>query len=247
LIVPLLCIKYLVWNPINLLIGNYNLSDKSNLLIELGHLWYLAVLFVIPVGMYVLLILDTNIKTTRLRQVFYIAVVFMSILISSAADILPSFGKSMIVSLYRYQFFFLVGYIVQKKNILEHTSKTWVFVLFLIAHLLLFGYSLSLDDYGNIYRNLLGLFGSGFWLCLCQGISKCRGKVDAVLNFIDIYSMGIYLFHLPIIYLLLGTTKVSNMPTIALILVLFIVGLVGSVFITFLLRKIKLQKLIGEK
>lgn len=247
LIVPLLFIKYLVWNPVNLLVGNYSLSDKSNLLIELGHLWYLAVLFVISVGMYILLIIHNNIKSTRIRRWFYIIVIIISVLVASTANILPSFGKSIIVSLYRYQFFFLIGFIVQKKNILEYTSKAWVMIVFLLAHLVLFGYSLSLDDYGNIYRNLLGLFGSGFWLCLCQAISKCRGKLDSVFNFIDRYSMGIYLFHPSIIYLLLGMTKVSNMSTVAVILVLFVVGLAGSVFITFALRKIKLQKLIGEK
>ena len=77
----------------------------------------------------------------------------------------------------------------------------------MLAHLVLFSYNFLLDDYGNIYRNLLGLFGSGFWLCLCLAISKYRGKLDVVFNFIDRYSMGIYLFHLPIIYLVLGRLK----------------------------------------
>lgn len=247
LIVPLLFIKYCVWNPVNLLIGNYSLNDKSNLLIELGHLWYLAVLFAVSVGMYILMIIRNNIKSASVRRWFYMIVVFISALVASGTNILPSFGKSTVVSLYRYQFFFLIGFIIQKKNIVEFTNKAWVGIVFLLAHLVLFGYSLSSNSNSIFYRNLVGVFGCGFWLCLCQAISKCRGKLDAVFNFIDGYSMGIYLFHPPIIYLLLGMTSVSNMPIVVMILVLFVVGFVGSVFTTFALRKIKLQKLIGEK
>lgn len=53
LIVPLLFAKFILWNPVNLAIGNYDLNECGKILTELGHLWYLAVLFALSLLAYI--------------------------------------------------------------------------------------------------------------------------------------------------------------------------------------------------
>ena len=45
LLVPLFVVKFLIWNPVCIWIGRFQIKSMNSL-VELGHLWYLLVLFV---------------------------------------------------------------------------------------------------------------------------------------------------------------------------------------------------------
>ena len=70
-------------------------------------------------------------------------------------------------------------------------------------------------------------------------------KMPRIFSVLADYSMGIYLFHEPILYFVLS--QISTINPYGLCLVLFGSGLILSMLITMVLRKIGLNIVLGEK
>lgn len=57
-------------------------------------------------------------------------------------------------------------------------------------------------------------------------------------------SFGVYLFHVPIIYIMVS--YLQNYPIYVLLPLVGVVSIIGSLFFTMILRKMRLQYLMGE-
>lgn len=234
MIIPLLFIKFVIWNPINIVIGHYQLISSESAT-ELGHLWYLIVLFAISIFVFAML----KISKGRGTELLF--------LLASAVNIFngkfPNFGFSIVNSIYIYFAYFYFGIIIHKYKEWILNQKMFVFA---IVELCVFIWKTILEvETNSIIALLLGITGSIGWLSICMILGE-KFSENFIVKFLDRYSMGIYLFHLPVIYFLLYMIKDSLLP-IPYIVILFIVSIGLSCLITKGLNSVKMGFLIGYK
>lgn len=122
LLIPLLFVKFFVWNPVCILLGRFPLRS-INTLVELGHLWYLLVLFVFNIVAFTCAKLAKKYFHTLQGRWIDICILGGLLVLSVASPYLPNLGKSFITGIYYYPTFFFIGMIVSKHNIVEVLKK----------------------------------------------------------------------------------------------------------------------------
>lgn len=122
LLIPLLFVKFFLWNPVCIWIGRFPLRSM-NTLVELGHLWYLLVLFVFNMVAFTCAKLEKKYFHTMQVQWINTCIFGALIVLSVASPYLPNFGKSFITAIYYYPTFFFIGMLISKHDIVEAMNK----------------------------------------------------------------------------------------------------------------------------
>lgn len=215
-------------------VGNYILNDII-LSFDARHLWFLWTLFFIFI---IFWLISQYLNNGKIDILIGIVLLFMSLISNRVPQIFQ------IQSICYYSFFFWIGYefdkrkemidvFLQKKRwmlILE-----WIFITFVVLY-----------TYNRVLNLLTAVVGMLFLYQVVQIIEKyiCEGKLYKI---IEKNSMGIYLFHPMIIYILFyyfrGMCK--QYPIISCT-VIFVGTTIISNFLSDIVRKIKFTWIIGE-
>ncbi len=241
LIIPLIFVKLCFWNTINVLIGNYKWISSASFF-EVGHLWYLADLFVISVFSMCFFKVACAYVGEKSRSLFILTIIFA--VISLLSDLLPSGGKSMIEGVYYYSVFFGLGMLLKEYKIFDKLNS------FIFLSSIIFGILISyltavlLLQENIIFKSVTAIFSAVGWFGMCFAIKSIALTKFFVLT--EKYSMSIYLFHVPLIYFLLGKTQLQSHYPLTVMIVLFFAGYIFSIMIEIILKLLKLDFLVGK-
>lgn len=213
---------YQYWNNISLLRIVYSVLTIK----DAGHLWFLPVLFLI----FVMSILVLKIKSNIIFFIFFIT----SFIMYYYSGI---FATLIIKLTFHYLLFFLLGYYFNMYGIGENKKfsiYTLVFITLSIMLLLIIGLHNNIIADLLISTTIVMLFYVIEW-------PKFNKKI---IDFLDKNSFGIYLFHSPIIYLVLN--NFSELPPFLLVSANLFFSISLSLLFIFILRKLKFYFIIGE-
>lgn len=240
LIVPLIAVKFLICNPVNIFIGRYNPWNSRSFFIEMGHLWFLLALFIICSSLYVVKYYLSYNKFRGGKN--DIALVSISFLIMSISALVPNFGIGVINSVFYYQFFFVIGMLIETQKLWGYISTKIIYITAFAAHAYISLHMFYINTHcGILMRSGISILGCIAWLGIVSSIQK-----NKILSFVDKYGMGIYLFHFPIIYLTLNALEGKGYSAFSLIVILTFISLIFSIVCTAFFRKIHIEFLIGE-
>lgn len=247
LIVPFIIMLYGYYRPADYLIGNETFVIHESAIANIyeylkisttGALWYLYILFGIFIfnkllSFFLSFIWNSKITIWLSFTIFAIA--------SFAAQVIFSGGT--IHHLLMYNFYFFLGTVVHYYYQKLSDIPKWV----PIASFLLFGNLSALSIIENKYINTVLVMMAA----ICAIISAylvtdkyIHKTPNHLITLLDSYSMGIYLFHTPIIRIV--AYYMGNHSPIIIILATFIIGLMSSILLTLLVRKLHLGFIIGE-
>lgn len=242
LLIPLFFTKYFIWNPVNVLIGNYESIICKEALFELGHLWYLCVLFIINIVTYGVMVAVKQYEESK-KAVIDSIFLFATFILALLSDKMPNMGKSVITSLYYYPLFFVIGLMLVKNKWDEKITPVLSSIVLIGQAIIWFACGTGLIRGNTFYKIVIAILGCIGWFGISKNIKMGRSLCDKA----ESYSMAIYLFHLPVIYMVLGLTEIGSLFPYAVVLFLFIVALVISVILAGVLRKLRWNILLGEK
>lgn len=240
-----LLIPYLFWAicwmlPIKLLLNYSGYSNNSiiyNIFVNIllgrdnGHLWFLPSLFFIFIIFY---IINKKIKNEKIK-----ALIVM--LITILGYIVPTYVGSAMKNI----IWFYLGSYIEKKDLCNKKISKKTINLMIISLILIIIY---LCIYGNIpYYNYITLILKIIICCILLPniYIIVPNKTNKVLRIIEKNSFGIYLVHSPLIYI--TYTYFKDINPIGVLTINFVVFGGLAMLITEIFRKIKLNKLIGEK
>lgn len=242
LLIPFVFVKYFIWNPVNILVGNYESFICPKALFELGHLWYLCVLFIINIVTYGVMATVKQYEESK-KVVIDILFLLATLILALFSDKMPNMGKSVITSLYYYPLFFAIGLMLAKYKWSEKITPVLSLTALLGQVITWFACDTGLIRGNAFCKILTAILGCIGWF----GLSKSIKMDGRICDKAESFSMAIYLFHLPIIYMLLGLTKIGSWFPYAVVLYLFIAAIVISVLLAIVLRKLRWNILLGEK
>lgn len=250
LIVPLILVKYFWVQPIRYMSGYYDINANAvdnikNYILnfDVGHLWFLYVLFAIFCLQYFMYPIYAN------NDKIFSMILLASVIIGYLASIMSL--PAPVSNIIKYNCWFMFGeYIFFKQNqekIIKHDMgvliASGVITTILTIFLVMEGRFLKCRE----IKILVEFIVAGLDIILIHYFSwkylkNCVAKwVEKIAD----WSMGIYLFHEPILYLVLS--KYYGINSYLLTCIMFIVGMLISVIITLLLRKTKMGIVLGEK
>lgn len=215
-------------NPKNYIWNNIILSFDAR------HLWFLWTLFFI----FVLFWCAFQYLNSEKANIFLGMLLFLIAMISNNV---PQIFQ--IQNICYYSFFFWVGYVFDKKKeqIDQFLQKKkwllvleWVFISFVVLY-----------TYNRALNLITAIFGMLFLYQIAQIIGKNISELR-LYKVIEKNSMGIYLFHPMIIYMLFYYFKknCNNYPIISSIII-FGISTLLSLLLSKIVRKLKMEWLIG--
>lgn len=247
LLVPLILVKVFWVAPVRYFSGFYDSDNRKAQLLEcifnpdVGHLWFLYVLFSIFM---IQSIISFFYKDSRNRL----------IIATALAGIIGYFAMisgipNQIANILKYNYFFMLGEIIFLLYQDKVKVKKYMRYLMIVA-IALFTVLLTRNIIQTRWiKILLEFFVASMDIVAIHTFFKemlKRGvKMPRIFSVLADYSMGIYLFHEPILYFVLS--QISTINPYGLCLVLFGSGLILSMLITMVLRKIGLNIVLGEK
>lgn len=224
------------------ILNYFELAFKNVLLLSsTGHLWFLITLFLIFLIYFIIDKIFDLTKTNTRGKIVDISIVFITLLIV----LNYTFFKEIIfqtafLRVFAYLFWFYLGFLLCKyfalgKN--ENTHKMWW-----VSYLALFTGALiiyKLDHSGIIINFLVKLTPVILFYLIIPP------KTNKFIQYLERNSLGMYLFHSPLIYI--SFTYFPNINPYFMVFINFVCfGLLASV-ITEIIRKSGLKFLIGEK
>lgn len=256
LIVPFLLVLTLYVLPIRLFVGYEPYQGESLLSIlfnqvilgrDVGHLWFLQALFIIFI---IFFFIEKVVRKTPFLVNF--AVLFV---ISVFASLVPDVFN--ISATFQYFIFFYLGYFMREAlgNREYNINNIGLVVLFII--------SFSGVIFTNIFENnsiiisgmtlgfnLIGSLSAVFFFYF--SFTKISNKYNElaegeVLKFLDKRSFGIYLFHSPILYIVLYYIGDKMINPFVMVLILYTLMVCGSLLIASLLLKSNVLSIILGK
>lgn len=237
LLVPYFAVGLLYLLPIRYLAkynGYINKPIYENILINIilgndnGHLWFLASLFIIFLTHYLLVKYLSN-KKARLLVIATLTL---------AGYFLPSY----IGSALRNILWFHLGYILSENKAKLHFNKIIAASIFTIFAIVYFVLPSSMPFYGYCLHVLNAVVSAS--AILLAYILVPNRKMSAIGATIEKNSMGIYLFHSPLIYF-----SFAYFPDIHPVL-MFVINFIAfgglALLLTIAVRKTKLRIVLGE-
>lgn len=202
------------------------------------HLWYLLVLF--EIFLCCAVIRKINFKANYfIAFIILLAIAYIPSLVS-----IPNFFS---ISLFLYYgLFFFIGMIIDKTivNIYKKIkNKIWILILMILTMLVLFKAG---KWFFKIPVAILGILIFTWIIALIDEHIEII-KETKIYKLLDKNGFGIYLFHPMIIYILFYYLGNYRINPILLSLFIVIVTYIISILLTTIVRKIKLQFIIGEK
>lgn len=243
LLLPFICVGLLWLIPVRLIAHYPNFSTYKDgiesfiLMGDAGHLWFLPALF----WVFVISYLFTSLLCRRkYGNVFYLIISGVCLLVAKQYNLPFYLGDAMGHLLY-----FAMGYTFCRfaHSYLSLRRYSYGKCLMIGMSILSAALLIGAIGFSGTLGKVLNILSSMFLVILFfQFVSPNTGRLT---EFIDRNSMGIYLFHSPVIYVLYD--HFSNvMPPITMVSVNFLVSILVSIIITKILREVKLGILIGE-
>lgn len=241
LMIPFFTVMYLWRKPLFLLANRAEVADqsfsqiiKSYLMFgTTGGLWFLYVLFALFIGhrLFVQFIWKSN------TSIVIFSVLFVLMNIASCYFSGPIHHALM------YNLYFFLGAVFHKyQNKIKDNKFIYAFpvCLFIIANIMI------VIGFDGIIDSIMHFIAATAAVFLSFIISdKLKDKKSKLLLFASDLSMGIYLFHEPIIVALGGLIP-YHFPAVFLVLSFFAIGLAFSIAVAVLLRKVGLKWVMGE-
>ncbi|MBU3181840.1 acyltransferase family protein [Clostridium psychrophilum] len=257
LLVPYICVAIMYVLPIRIMTDykgyhGYNVFKIIYKYIltglDAGHLWYLLAIFEIFIVFY---LFEAIINKMGVPASFAI--------IACANIISYKFPNVFQISIsIHYFMFFYLGYIVRnyekdfvsffkgKKNIVKIVMLFILQLLFLIV-----SFKISNDNIvGTLSKNsillLCNVCGTLFYFLVLSLISNKYKSLNSnkTLKFLDKESFAIYLFHSPLIYIMLKYIADKDISPFLVVPSMFIIILFGSLGISYVIKKTKILKFI---
>ena len=240
LMIPFLFFFIAVMKPIEIWGQGFGFKDLHSLLFT-HHLWFLYVLFVL-FSIYPLL----NGIVWKSDAAFAFSLICSIFLL-----IISFYCKTPMNHIFYYNFFFLFGGGIARYE----RSSYFTSIAFGICDILCFIILLILAFTNPSFR---GFGGVRVLIAVCAIIMIYRllqmpiftqSDTPQIIKALASYSMGIYLFHVPAINIMtkLFGQKFADIEKGYVVIFLFFASIISSVALTYLLRKLHLQFLIGER
>lgn len=190
------------------------------------HLWFLTTLFLI--FMVAMFLKPRDLKTS-----------IVTIFICGLSFIISKFVHITIIQQFLGNIvFFYIGYFLSLlyKFYNKKYLKIFLAIIFTIIYCICFIFNVQMD----ILKFIGVIFG--FFVLFCLPIIK-----NKVMNIFKEYSMGIYLFHPMIIYVLYYLLINYNLNPYIQSIMITIISVIISIVLTYLLKRLKLNFILGEK
>lgn len=190
------------------------------------HLWFLTTLFLI--FMVSIFLRPRNLKSSLLT----IGICGILLVLSKFVHI------SIISNFFGYIIFFYIGYFLSMLYRMydNKKAKMAITISLTIVYCICFMF-----DIPETILKLIGVF-FGFFILLCLPIVK-----NKLFNIFKEYSMGIYLFHPMIIYVLYYLLIDFNFNPYIQSITIAIISIIISMIFTYILKKLNLNFVLGEK
>ena len=198
------------------------------------HLWFVLMLFEVFVLFYLM---------NRCLQLFHCpkwALVVLSLVCYLSSNYFPYILQ--INNAFRYVFWFTLGFVfILYKNEVQRVVVYSVCIVFLFAYLVI-EHNVSFDiPFFSTITALTGILVVYSLSCDFKSISR-----TPFFRLVSKNSLGIYLYHVFVIYLMFFFMKELSIPAYLLSLSVFIISIFLSVLLTELTRKLGLGIIIGE-
>ncbi|WP_297712635.1 acyltransferase [Clostridium sp.] len=245
LIVPYFIVAIFFVIPIRLIIGYYenNISYIiliKNLLINLftvrdiGHLWFLPVLFMI-------FLIFNLLKICFFVNKFIVLIVL--IIINLLSYYIPGIGiVRLLLQLLIYFYFGILLRLYYEKLNWQRFDIAIILVIIQIILLYLNNNIINLRIINNIFVILISVVGICIFIILANNIciSKCLFTKSRTWRFIYNNGFNMYLFHEPLMYIFMSVMFDMNILSIIPFLIYIIIGVYGTILFIKLIFKIKL-------
>lgn len=250
LLVPYMCIALIYVLPIRMF-TSYKGYYGNNIFeiiykyiitgLDVGHLWYLLAIFEIFIVFYLFESIINEIG------------ILISFVIIACVNIIsfkfPSIFQ--ISSSIHYFIFFYLGYIVRKyepifTNKLKEKNKIYLIVILFILQVLFLFIYLKFHNTSILFKNVVYLLsnisGTLFYFLFLSLIAFKHKSLNSnkVLKYLDRESFAIYLFHSPLIYIILKYTADKSISPFLVVPSIFIIILSVSLIISYIINKTKI-------
>lgn len=238
IIIPFIFITLLWLVPIRMLakyqpfleIGYFESVKRVFLGIDSGHLWYLPTLFILFIITYIVqkVSKDKNILNMAFLSIFFILSIFAN-----------KFTHVLFLSnVCEYLLYFYIGFLVAK------IQNKFEFNIFAVVIYVIFSILLVFFIKQGIIFRILNIFTAISGSYALYGIFM-KIKTNKLVKIIDKNSFTIYLFHSPLIYIMYN--NFTNINTYLLVTCNLLIAMIIPILIAYVLRKLKLNFIIGEK
>lgn len=232
LLIPFFFIMYFWRKPLFFLSGTSYNSIKEYLSIgTTGALWFLYTLFAIFV-------------MQRLLVKIICKFDLLCLVLFAVLNIIGRQLSGPIHHILIYNYFFFLGVILNKYS--AKLLKNDIQLYYLLVSIV-FTFVLIIFSFGSLFeaplRLLIGTFDCLLLFSLCRRFYS--ENADNIIYLLSDYSMGIYLFHEPLM-ILIGTLFLQGLSGWVLVICMAVIGIIGSLLITLCLRTFGLKILIGE-
>ena len=190
------------------------------------HLWFLTSLFLIFIAS--IFLRPKNLKSSILT----IGICGILLIVSKFIHI------SIIQNFFGYIIFFYIGYFLSMFYKIYNNKKIKIFITIFLTTI--YCICFIIDIPATILK-LIGVF-FGFFALFCLPVIK-----NKMFNIFKEYSMGIYLFHPMIIYVLYYLLLNYNINPYIQCMMITIISVIISMIFTYILKKLKLNFVLGEK
>lgn len=199
--------------------------------IDSGHLWYLPTIFALFIIIY-----PINKLSKEKRKIKNIITIFLGIL-SILSYKMP--GILFISSICEYLFYFYIGFLFEKNNQKENKIfNISIIVVTIILNIITIFY-IKNEILVRILRLITAIFEIYSICIICKKV-----KMNKIIEIIDKNSFAIYLLHSPLIYLMYE--NFANINPMILVISNIVISITTPILIANILRRIKLNFLIGE-
>lgn len=236
LIIPLFILKYFLLQPMWAFAKQRAYPTVESYLIntEVGYLWFLYIIFAIYMTLYF-------IKVIRKKAIV------SSLVVLIVCNCFSGYFPSQVNRFLELLFYAILGMLLCKKTIYNKINMKML-PLFIVVYIGL--YEVAQYDQGalgNITVRLSGMMIMIILLMISQAI-HCNDQTKVFISAISINSMGIYLFHEPMLELVAAYEYLlPHMNMLFETVVLTVISILISIAITILIKKLRIGWIIGEK
>ena len=231
LLIPFILIGIAWMIPIKYIINYYKeghlptIFIKFILGIDIGHLWYLIALFLIFMIFY---LIRKQIEKTTIKKDILISMILLIISLMASKYFIHKYINDTLI----YLFYFYIGILIRRYEDNINWNKTLISIISILLMILSILVKSEILKYITAIITTITLY------------KIMPNKTTKLVEKISSNCFGIYLFHSPLIYITFTYFANSN-PLLILIINFFIFGTI-SFYLTELVRKIKLELIIGE-
>lgn len=194
---------------------------------DCGHLWFLPTLF----GIFIVAAILTY--KNKLRVEYMLCIIAILYILS------PYFESMILRATSKYLLFFFLGYFINKyKTFLLNHQRRFIYSGLAIIGFFLISYILV---WHNQSRIIISLTSTIIIITLYYFTPH---KTNRCISWLDKNCYGIYLFHTPLMYVVMNNIS-SMAPPAILVPMNLIFGIGGSLIIVYFLRAIKCSFIIG--